>query len=214
MTTRRSPHREADGADEGGDMTASMSGTHAGTSPSASTGMRIAVAVLGLATVVVGVVLLFDPVKAAHTLALLLGAALIVSGLLELAVGWRSRSRSRGGTVVLGGILVVGGLLAMAWPGVTLQAIALITGLSLLAHGIGRVVLAVATRREVRGWPWLALAGAFGILVGVLALVWPDVTVRVLCFVLGAQVTAFGLLLMAAAFLPYGTTTSRVPAGA
>jgi uncharacterized membrane protein HdeD (DUF308 family) len=72
----------------------------------------------------------------------------------------------------------------------------------------------VATRREVRGWPWLALAGAFGILVGVLALVWPDVTVRVLCFVLGAQVTAFGLLLMAAAFLPHGTTTSRVPAGA
>jgi uncharacterized membrane protein HdeD (DUF308 family) len=159
--------------------------------------------------VALGVVLLFNPVEAARTLALLLGLAFVLGGLLEVAVGWESRSR--GASLVLGGILIVGGILAMVWPGVTLWALALITGLSLVLHGIGRIVLAVVARHEVQGWPWLALAGALGVAFGVLALAWPEATVLVLSLVLGAQITAFGLLLLAAAFIPSGTP-SRNPA--
>jgi uncharacterized membrane protein HdeD (DUF308 family) len=192
-------------------MTASISSPYAGASPSKHTGMRIVVSLIGLATVVLGVVLLFNPVKAAHTLALLLGIAFVLGGLLEIAIGWDSRSRW--GSVLLGGILVVGGLLAMLWPGVTLWVIALVTGLSLVAHGIGRIVLALAGRHEIDGWLWLALAGAVGVVFGVLALAWPEATVLVLSIVLGAQITIFGLLLLAAAFLTSGTTTSA-PAGA
>ena len=191
-------------------MTASVSDAPTGTGPRRHTGLRIAVALLGLATFVLGVVLLANPAEAAHTLALLMGLALVLGGLLELAVGLDSRSRW--GSVGLGGILIGGGILAMVWPGVTLWALALVTGFSLLAHGIGRIVLAVATRHEVPRWPWLALAGAFGVLCGVLVLVWPEATVLVLSLVLGAQITAFGMLLTVAAFLPYGTTSS-VPAG-
>jgi uncharacterized membrane protein HdeD (DUF308 family) len=192
-------------------MAASVSSTDTGTSPSKHTGMRIAGILIGLATVIVGVVLLFNPVEAARTLALLLGLAFVLGGLLEIAIGWESRSRW--GSVVLGGILVVGGIIAMVWPGVTLWVLALVTGLSLVLHGIGRIVLAVIARHEVQGWPWLALAGALGVLFGILALVWPEATVLVLSLILGAQIAAFGVLLMVAAFLPSGST-SRTPAGA
>ena len=192
-------------------MTASVSSAYTGATPSKHTGMRIATGLVGLATVIVGVVLLFNPVGAARTLALLLGLAFVLGGLLEIAVGWDSRSRWA--SVVLGGILVVGGILAMAWPGVTLWVLALVTGLSLVLHGIGRIVLAVMARHEIQGWPWLALAGALGVLFGVLALAWPGATVLVLSLVLGAQVTAFGLLLMAAAFLP-SARKSTAPTGA
>jgi len=191
-------------------MTASVSPAFAGASPSKHTGMRIAVSLIGLATIVVGVVLLFNPVAAAHTLALLIGLAFVLGGLLEMGLGWESRSR--GGSVVLGGILIVAGLLAMFWPGVTLWTIALITGLSLMAHGIGRIVLAVAARHEMTGWLWLALAGAFGVLFGALAIAWPQATVLVLSLILGAQVTIFGVLLLAAAFLPSGNTATA-PSG-
>jgi uncharacterized membrane protein HdeD (DUF308 family) len=189
-------------------MTASVH-SDAGAPASDHTGLRIGVAVLGLATTVVGIVLLGNPLAAARTLALLAGSAFVLGGLLEIAAGWDTRLRS--GSAVLGAVLVVGGLLAAMWPGVTLWAIALITGLAFLAHGIGRVALAVALRHEVRNWAWLALAGALGVLFGILALVWPQATVLVLCLVLGAQITFLGLLVLAAAFLP-DRASSRVPA--
>jgi uncharacterized membrane protein HdeD (DUF308 family) len=49
------------------------------------------------------------------------------------------------------------------------------------------------------GGGWLALAGAFNVVVvGVLALSWPEATVAVLSVILGAQIVVFGLLLLAA----------------
>lgn len=191
-------------------MTASVSDRYAGASSSRHTGVRIAVAALGLATMVLGVVLLLNPTGAARTLALLLGFAFILGGLLEIAHGWDSPSRW--GTVVLGGVLIVGGLLAIAWPDSTLRVIALIAGISLMAHGVGRFMLALVARHETKGWMWLAAGGVLGFVAGVLALAWPEVTVLVLSLVLGAQVTVLGLFVLAAAFLPSGTRSAVPPA--
>ena len=192
-------------------MTASVPSAYAGASPSHHTGLRVAVGVLGAATVVVGVVLLFNPVAAARTLALLIGLAFVLGGLLEIAAGWESDRRAL--SIVLGAVLVVGGLVAVLWPGVTLWTLALITGLSLILHGIGRVGVAVMARDEIPGWGWLALAGAFGVVLGVVAVAWPQATVLILSLVLGAQITIFGLLLLVAAFW-HPSSVSRPPSGA
>jgi uncharacterized membrane protein HdeD (DUF308 family) len=186
-------------------MTANVSSPYAG-APSKHTGLRVTAALFGALAVIVGVVLLFNPVAAARSLALLIGLSLIVGGLLEIAAGWESGRRA--GAVVLGAILVVGGLLAIVWPGVTLWTLVLITALSLIVHGIGRVGVAVVARDEIPGWGWLVLAGAINVVVGVLAVMWPEVTVRVLSLILGLQIIFFGVLLLAAAFL-----RPRTPAG-
>jgi uncharacterized membrane protein HdeD (DUF308 family) len=192
-------------------MTASVSGAYAGATPSKHTGLRVAVGLLGAATVVVGIALLFNPVAAARTLALLIGLAFVLSGLLEIAAGWDSGRRTL--SVVLGGVLVIGGVIAVFWPGITLWALALITGLSLILHGIGRAGVAVVARDEIDGWGWLALAGAFGVVLGVVAIAWPEATVLVLSLILGAQVTIFGLLLLVAAFWhPAARTDARAGA--
>jgi uncharacterized membrane protein HdeD (DUF308 family) len=159
----------------------------------------VVAAVIGVATVVIGVVLLFNPVAAARTLALLIGLAFVVGGLLEIAVGWAAEKR-RWLTVALGAILVIGGILAVVWPGITLVSLAWITGLSLVIHGAARVGLAVVLRHETPSWGWLALAGAVNVLIGVVAIAWPQATVFVLSLILGAQVTVFGVLLLVAAF--------------
>jgi uncharacterized membrane protein HdeD (DUF308 family) len=185
-------------------MTANVSSSYAGASPTRHTGTRVAVGLLGLATLVIGVVLLFNPVAAARTLALLLGLAFVVGGLLEIAVGWDAEKR-RWASFALGAVLVIGGVLAVVWPGVTLLTLAWITGLSLIVHGAARVGLAVVARHETSSWGWLALAGAVNLLIGVLAIAWPQATVFVLSLVLGAQVTVFGVLLLVAAFLHPGS---------
>jgi uncharacterized membrane protein HdeD (DUF308 family) len=164
--------------------------------------MRIVVGVLGAATLVIGVVLLFNPVAAAHALALLIGAALVLGGLLEVAVGWNSGHRWF--AVVLGAVLAVGGVLAAVWPEPTLFTIALVIGLSLIVHGGGRVGMALLDREELPGWGWLVLAGAVNVVVGVIVIAWPQATVLVLSLIVGAQVAAFGLLLLVSAFVPSG----------
>jgi uncharacterized membrane protein HdeD (DUF308 family) len=183
-------------------MTANVSSHHADVTPSGHTGMRVVVGVLGVAALAVGVVLLFNPVAAAHTLALLIGLSLFIGGMLELAVGWDSGRR--GVAIVLGGILMIGGVLAAVWPGATLFTVALVTGLSLIVHGAVRAGVAVVERREIPNWGWLAVAGAVNVVVGVLAIAWPQATVFVLSVILGAQIAAFGLLLLVAAFVHPG----------
>jgi uncharacterized membrane protein HdeD (DUF308 family) len=186
-------------------MAANVSSPYTDATPSKHTGMRVATGVLGLAALVIGVVLLFDPVAAAHTLALLIGLALVIGGLLEIAVGWDSGRRMA--SVVLGAVLVIGGILAAVWPGATLFTVAFITGLSLIVHGAVRVGVAIVARHEIPSWGWLALAGAVNVVVGVVAIAWPQATVFVLSFVLGLQIAVFGLLLLCAAFLRPGART-------
>ena len=186
-------------------MTANVSSPYAHSAPSRHAGTRLVVGLLGVAALVVGVVLLFNPVAAAKTLALLIGLALVIGGLLELAVGWDSGRRMA--SVVLGAILVIGGILAAVWPGATLFTVAVITGLSLIVHGAVRVGVAIVARQEIPSWGWLALAGAVNVLIGVLAIAWPKATVLVLSVVLGLQIAVFGLLLLCAAFLRPGART-------
>jgi uncharacterized membrane protein HdeD (DUF308 family) len=184
-------------------MTSNVSSSYADVTPSRHTGMRVVVGLLGLAALVVGVVLLFNPVAAARSLALLLGLSFIVGGLLEIAVGWDAEKR-RGASFALGAVLVIAGVLAAVWPGVTLFTLALITGLSLILHGAGRVGLALMARHEIPGWGWLVLAGAVNIVIGVIAIAWPQATILVLSLILGAQIAVFGLLLLIAAFVHPG----------
>ncbi|MGY1726390.1 HdeD family acid-resistance protein [Geodermatophilus sp. SYSU D01062] len=170
------------------------------TAPPRRSGARVVVGLLGLAVVVLGVVLLANPVAAARSLALLVGLSFVAGGLLEIAVGWDS-GRSRGASVLLGAVLVVGGVLAAVWPGVTLWTLVLVTALSLLVHGAGRIALAVVGRDRVDGRGWLAALGVVDVVVGVLALTWPEATVLVLCVLFGVQVLFLGLALVAVAFL-------------
>ena len=179
-------------------MTANVSSSYAGAPPARHTGLRVAAGVLGVAVLAVGIVLIFRPVTAAHALALLIGLGFVLAGLLEMAVGWNSAHR--GAVVALGALLVIGGIGAAVWPSVTLWTLVLITGLSLLLHGIARIAVAVAARHEAAGWGWLAAAGAVNVVFGVLAIAWPQATVFVLSLVLGIQVALFGLVLLGAAF--------------
>jgi uncharacterized membrane protein HdeD (DUF308 family) len=188
-------------------MSADVSSPYADATSSKHTGMRVAVGLLGVAALVIGIVLLFNPVAAARTLALLLGLSLVIGGLLEIAVGADTGKR-RWLAVVLGGVLVIGGILVAVWPGITLLALAWITGLSLIVHGAARAGVAVVERDQIHNWGWLVLAGAVNVVLGVVAIAWPEATVLVLSVIFGAQITVFGLLLLVAAFVNNGPRTA------
>jgi uncharacterized membrane protein HdeD (DUF308 family) len=143
---------------------------------------------LGAVSAVVGVVLMFDLVAAARTLALLVALGLVVTGAGELMTAGRYRSTLG---LVAGGALVAGGVLAALWPGITLWVLAVIVGIGLIASGVARVVGALSLR--VEGWGWLLFGGELSVVVGVLALVWPEATILVLGLLLGIRMLLFGI---------------------
>jgi uncharacterized membrane protein HdeD (DUF308 family) len=89
---------------------------------------------------------------------------------------------------------------------VTLWTVAVLTGLSLILDGVGRIALAFAGRAEVPAWRWFALAGALNVVIGVMAIAWPEATVIVLSVLLGLQIIGFGLVLLVAALAGPRTT--------
>jgi uncharacterized membrane protein HdeD (DUF308 family) len=180
-------------------MTADVGKSYPGAPAAQHSGFaRTGMIVFGVVAVCVGIFLLFNPFAAVRTLALLLGLSLVIGGCLEIVSGWDSRRRAS--SLLLGAVLVVGGVLAAFWPEVTVWTLAVLTGVSLLVHGIARIAMAVVARSEVPGWGWLALAGAVNVVVGIVALTWPEATVLVLSIFLGLQVLLFGVLVLVAAF--------------
>lgn len=150
--------------------------------------------ILGLASVVLGVVLLFDLVVAVETLALFIAFGLIFTGLEELLGSTRYR---RALSMAAGIFLIVAGIVAMSWPGITLWALAVVTAIGLIFSGAVRVTAALIDRPE--GWGWLLLGGIASLVVGALAIAWPDVTVLALALLLGIRMIIFGVVEIASA---------------
>lgn len=143
---------------------------------------------LGAVSAVLGVILMFDLVAAASTLALLVAAGLVVTGVGELITAGRYNNTLG---YVAGGVLVAGGILAAVWPGITLWVLAVIVGVDFVISGIARIMGALSLR--VEGWGWLLFGGVLSVAVGVLALVWPEATILVLGLLLGIRMLLFGI---------------------
>jgi len=149
------------------------------------------IAVLAVVAVVLGVVLVVRPTTALGVLALLIGAGLVLGGLLELLF-----PAVRGGRVrtLLAIALMITGVVVLVLPGLTVRAVAIIVGVTLIVRGaIG--VSAIVTGREQPADRRVAevLLGLAGIAFGILAIVWPDITLLVVAAVFGATLAIAGI---------------------
>jgi uncharacterized membrane protein HdeD (DUF308 family) len=143
---------------------------------------------LGAVSIVIGAILLVDLVAAAATLALLAALGLGVTGVSEIMTAGRYRSVLG---LVAGAVLILAGLAALAWPGITLWALAVVTGIGLIVSGVPRIWGAVTLRLE--GWGWLLVGGIVSVLVGIMALFWPEATILALAILLGLRMLVFGI---------------------
>lgn len=124
---------------------------------------------VGLACVVVGVVLVERPFTSLSVLVALVAAALLATGVMELAAVPVSLVPVI--TVLTGLGWLVAGIVVLAWPGITIVALAIVAGISMIIGGAARVVLALRGTADQR----LAacLSGLASVIFGVLALTWP-----------------------------------------
>ncbi len=150
--------------------------------------------VLAAPTVVLGAVLLVRPTTSLGVLALLIGAGLVLHGVVDLVGGRVGGAAARWRRLVA--VLWVGaGLVVLLLPGLTVRLLTVVVGVGLLVHG-GSLLVGALRRgapADERG-----ADGAFGaasVVFGVLALGWPDITALVVAVVFGARLVAAGLVL-------------------
>ncbi|KRD43586.1 lipase [Cellulomonas sp. Root930] len=139
---------------------------------------------LGIVAVLVGAVLVVRPFSSLAVLVVVVVVGLVVLGVDELADGDRW-------SVVRGSVSLGAALAVVVWPGVTIRVLALVVAGALIVDG----VLDLARSRGVHGTARAnaVVGGATAIVLGVLALAWPDVTVLVVAVVFAVRLVIVGV---------------------
>lgn len=91
------------------------------------------------------------------------------------------------------------GIAAFLWPEITLAALVLLFGAYALVDGVFAVIAGITARREQERWWMMVLQGLAGIVLGVLTVVWPDITALVLLYFIAAWSIVTGAFEIAAA---------------
>jgi uncharacterized membrane protein HdeD (DUF308 family) len=173
---------------------------------------RVAAAIAGMAwtaallaavgMIAVGVLLLAWPTATLTVVAILIGAALIVAGLLRLFDGATASAESggmRAADIVIGVLAVIAGLYCIKHHSLTVVVLALVVGIIWVIHGIGDLIVA-ATAGRVPGRGLKALGGLVSLAAGLVILFWPGLSLILLLTILGAWLIFYGVVLAVLAF--------------
>lgn len=97
----------------------------------------------GILTLLLGIAILMVPLAGVASLALLVGAFLLVGGIARVALAFRLKPRRGWGWVLFDGLLAIAlaMLIVLGWPQGSVAFIGLLVGFSLISTGVWRMVL-------------------------------------------------------------------------
>lgn len=160
--------------------------------------------VIGLLLTLLGVLALGSVVLTSLVSVFFYGALLVVGGVFEIVHSFRLRNTGPFLMFLLGGILsVLVGLMVLTRPGVGLLALTLLLSGYFFASGLFRGITAGMERHA--GWVWDCAYGVVSVVLGAIIFSQlPGASLYVLGIVVGVEILARGLALMAAAFTVRG----------
>jgi uncharacterized membrane protein HdeD (DUF308 family) len=167
-----------------------------------------ALVLLGLVTAAVGVVLVLRPFTSLTVLVILVAVGLVLSGISSRA-RWH-RQHGRWPDVLIGVASIVAGVAVVAWPDITTEALANLVGIAMVIVGILDVAGGIRGTADDR--LTAVLGGIATAVFGVLAYVWPDVTVLVVAVVFGGRLVLHGLAVAWTAWRDRHGTREPAPA--
>jgi len=154
-----------------------------------------------LGMVALGIALLVWPNASLTIVAILIGAAVLVSGLVRLYEGFTARAESggmRAGYVVIGLLAVLAGIYLLRHHTLSLFLVAFVTGVFFIAQGISELGVSISGAVPNRGLR--AVLGLFSLAAGLVMVIWPGITLVLLLTIVAAWLLFYGLMLAALAF--------------
>jgi uncharacterized membrane protein HdeD (DUF308 family) len=148
---------------------------------------------LGIVYAAAGLIALGSVVMATVASVLIVGVMMIVAGIAEIINAFQCKGW--GGFLVwvlLGALYIVAGFITFENPLFAAALLTLLLGVSLVASGLVRIILAFSMKRE-QPWIWLLISSIVTLLLGLLILAhWPISSVYVLGIFLGIDLVMAG----------------------
>jgi uncharacterized membrane protein HdeD (DUF308 family) len=148
------------------------------------------VLLVGVLSLIAGIVIIFKPGDSLSTLAVIAGIFLLIDGILELAASLMHRTQSRGMVALLGAVTAIAGVLLIRHPFGGVVAIALLIGIWLITVGVVRFVAAFEFE-ENRGWN--IGVGLIELIAGIAIIVDPSIGYTTLAVLVGIAFILNGL---------------------
>ncbi len=154
--------------------------------------------VRGALAIIFGILALFWPLQTAVALALLVGIFALVDGIVDIVDAIRFRgSPGVGLRVFLGIVSLLFGALVLFWPQISLAVLAVLVAIWAILIGALQIIANISLRKESgRSWVWGVIAGAIGVIFGIVVLITPKAGVITLIWLLGIWAIVFGIILI------------------
>jgi len=124
--------------------------------------------ILGIVTVILGVLAMMTPLMTGVAVALLLGILLIGAGIMRTIFAFRCKSWGKGILVfVLGLLTLLVGLYMVVRPGLALATLTLVLAIYFFVDGIFEIIEAFDLK-PLNGWGWMLFGGIVSILLGIM----------------------------------------------
>jgi len=132
------------------------------------TKLRWALGLHGLASAVVGVIILAWPGVSVYALTIVFGAYTLATGIVEFGTAFTTQAKEVRGWLIARGILGVAvGVLVLAWPGISALALLYVIGAYAVAFGIIVAAASFQLPLEGRDTASLVLLGLASIVFGI-----------------------------------------------
>ena len=146
----------------------------------------------GVITLAFGMALTFKPGKSVHAIAVIFGIWLLIVGVVRLiqAIG---ATGERTGFLVGGLLSILIAILVLHHTTTTVAVLGFIVGIFWTIGGISELLNGFGANDGQVSWPTVIL-GFIATIVGILCLVYPSLSLSILCVLIGLGMIAYGIV--------------------
>ncbi|MCH9816123.1 MAG: HdeD family acid-resistance protein [Actinomycetia bacterium] len=117
----------------------------------ADTASRVMMGIVGALSILLGILCFRSIYQAVEILALFVGIGWLMRGVFDLVGGAGAKGQSGRGLAIFMGLLgIAAGIVVLVWPGITLTALAWVSGIWLIVLGLVWVIASFRLRSEAK----------------------------------------------------------------
>ncbi len=168
--------------------------------------------VLGVLTVILGIIVSLHPSGSLNVVAVLVGISMILSGIFHLVRVFDRDERHRIWVGIAGLLFIVIGVVLIRHLHLTIAFVGLIIGITWIIQGLTALIGGIAGGvREGRAW-WIAF-GVISVIAGIVVVSAPVTSLNVLAVLVGIWLIVMGALEVTAGFFLRHTIHAAVTPG-